>query len=36
MKPKLFNLYFVLGGAVSAAAYTAGVLDFFINHIKKI
>lgn len=34
MKKKL-NLYFVLGGAVSAGAYTAGVLDYFMLRLKE-
>jgi predicted acylesterase/phospholipase RssA len=29
------NLYFVLGGAVSAGAYTAGVLDYFMSCLKE-
>ena len=34
MKKKL-NLYFVLGGAVSAGAYTAGVIDYFMLCLKE-
>lgn len=32
---KKLNLYFVLGGAVSAGAYTAGVLDYFMSQLKE-
>ncbi len=32
---KKLNLYFVLGGAVSAGAYTAGVIDFFMLRLKE-
>jgi len=32
---KKLNLYFVLGGAVSAGAYTAGVLDYFMSCLKE-
>ncbi len=35
MPNKKLNLYFVLGGAVSAGAYTAGVIDYFMQILKE-
>lgn len=35
MANQQINLHFVLGGAVSAGAYTAGVLDFLIDRLKE-